>query len=93
MPDIFTKSSFEILILIAPVFSTGILALALLFRVHKRSISTFIIFIIIAIMSNAIKYGYIETALATLMLGQFFLLVRAMLKPSNDKVFYKPQEG
>lgn len=70
-----------------PMFANGMVALSLLFRLYKRSISAFITFIAIAMTTNIIYAGRIEYALILLMLFMIIIMARAMTKSDADRFF------
>lgn len=70
-----------------PFFTGGIVALSLLFKIYKRSITTFIYIISQQIVINLFIYGYMDEALIVMLLTMVTLLVRAMAKSDNDKFF------
>lgn len=70
-----------------PLFTGGILALSLLFKIYKRSVATFIIILSQMIVVNLIMYGYIHEAILTMIATTIILLIRAMAKSDKDKFF------
>jgi len=70
-----------------PLFTGGILALSLLFKIYKRSIATFIIILSQMIVVNLMMYGYIHEALLAMIVTTIILLIRAMAKSDTDKFF------
>jgi len=72
-----------------PFFVGGIVALLLLFRIYKRSVTTFVYIVSQTVVINLIIYGYIDEALIVMLLTMVILLVRAMTKSDNDKFFSK----
>lgn len=75
------------------VLSGGFLALSMLFKIYKRSISTFSVFVAFAIVSNLLYYGYVELAMCALIISLVLLLLRAIMKDDNDTIFVKPYKG
>jgi hypothetical protein len=66
------------------IFLTGLVALLILFKIYKRSISTTIAIVTVAISMNLRLYGYCLYADIVLLPGMIILLVRGMIKPDND---------
>jgi len=79
--------------LLVPYFSMGMLALSILFKLYKRSISSFMTFMMIAVVSNAVYYGYVEIGLDILVVFMVFLMLRALNKPDNDTIYPKIYRG
>lgn len=69
-----------------PMFSGGLIALSLLFKIHKRSVSTFIHIISQAVALHLVYCSEMEIAIILLLTTTSILLIRAMLKDDNDKL-------
>lgn len=78
---------------LSPTFTLGLLALSILFRVPQRSISTFVIILASSLVVNLNHNGYQEYSSPIILIALAFLLVRAMMKPANDKWICKPYHG
>ena len=83
----------QYLYLLLPYFSLGMVALSFQFRLHKRSVSTFMAFVMIAFTSNAIHYGYVELGLIAVIVYMVAVMVRAIAKPANDTIIPKIYRG
>lgn len=73
-----------------PVFGFGLFALALLFKIYKRSKSTFISISGFALIANLIFYGCFNSAVIIAIIAVTFQLVRAMPKDAIDVWFTLP---
>ena len=58
-----------------------------------RSISSFMTFVMIAVVSNAIYYGFVEFGLDVLVIFMVVLMLRALNKPDNDTIYPKIYRG
>ena len=72
-----------------PLFSGGLVALSIMFKIHKRSVSTFIYLLSQASVLHLISYGYIEWAIVLTLITMFVLLLRAMMKEDSDECMIK----
>jgi len=78
---------------LSPTFTLGLLALSFLFRVPQRSVSTFIIILTSSLVVNLNHNGHQEYSSLLILIALIFLLVRAMMKPANDKWICRPYHG
>lgn len=76
-----------------PTFTLTLLALSFMFNIHHRSVSTFVIILVSAIVTNLDHYGYQEYSQLVIIISLAGLLIRAMTKPDNDRVFHPPYLG
>jgi len=76
-----------------PTFTLGLVALSILFKIPKRSVSTFVIIITSSMVVNLNYRGYVEYSSIVILLALTFLLVRAMMKPANDKWICRHYHG
>lgn len=76
-----------------PYFSFGLLALAILFKIYRRSISAFIAILSNAIVVNLFFYGYFDIGILVLFASLLVIFFRAMIKPENDKFIVRPYHG
>jgi hypothetical protein len=72
------------IVLFFPYFSGGMAALSIMFKLYKRSVSTFITFIGIAISSTLVLIDKLELGLLIMMALMIVMLWRAMVKNDND---------
>jgi len=79
----------EYLLLLIPYFSLGMLGLAIQFKLYKRSITTCLSFIMIAISSNLFYYGIADIGTITIVIVAYMVtvMVRAICKTETDKWF------
>ena len=77
----------------SPTFTFGLLALALIFKIYQRSISTFVIIIVTTAVVNLNYYGYQEYSSSIILVSLAGLLIRAMVKPTNDHLVHFPYHG
>lgn len=83
----------QYLYLLLPYLSLGMVALSIRFKLHKRSISTFMSFVMIAVVSNCIHYGYVDCGLIATVIYMVVMMLRAMGKPDNDIIVPKIYRG
>ena len=74
----------EFIYTLVPSFSLGMVALSLMYKIHIRSVSTFITFIMVATVSNLILLGHIDCAMYMLVGFMVVLMYRAMQKDAVD---------
>ena len=72
---------------LVPIFSTGMLAFILLFKLYKRSVSATLTILIMAIVMNLAKEGYLDYAGLVAMTGTLAIACRGMMKPETDSWF------
>jgi len=72
-----------------PFFSLGLFALAFRYKIYKRSVSTFLTIIMVALSSNLVYYGYINSAIVFTLMIVTILLYRAIIKPTDDTFLIK----
>ena len=77
----------EHIYLFFPMFANGMVALSFLFKLYKRSISSFIMYIAIALTSNIMYAGHIEIGLLVMIIVMIAVMVRAMTKCDADSLF------
>lgn len=73
--------------MLVPYMSLGILAIAIRFKLHKRSVTTFMSLVMIAVTSISFYYGYIEFGICTTVVYIAVAMLRAMCKPQTDRFF------
>ena len=78
---------------LSPTFTFGLLALIFIFKIYQRSISTFIIILVSAIVVNLNTYGYQEYSSSIVLFSLVGLLIRAMVKPMDDRLIHFPYCG
>jgi len=78
---------------LSPAFIFGLLALTLIFKIYQRSVSTFVIILVSATVVNLNYYGYQEYSSIIILVSLAGLLIRAMVKPTNDNWIYFPYNG
>ena len=84
---------YEFIYGLLPYFTLALLALALLFKIHKRSVSTFLTILASALVINLNRYGFGDSASLVLLIFLIVLLFRAILKPTNDTFLVKTYIG
>lgn len=75
---------------LSPTFTLGLVVLAFMFRIYKRSISTFVIIMLSAIVTNLNNLGYQDYSTTLVFLTIPMLLMRAIMKPETDSIIQKP---
>jgi hypothetical protein len=83
----------EFLINLSPYFTFGLIALSLLFKLHKRSVSTFITIVMSGVIVNMFYYGMSECATAIFIIFLIVIFFRAMIKPENDTFIVRKYRG
>jgi|GEM_PF-3742534 len=83
----------EFMINLSPYFTLGLIALSLLFKLHKRSVSTFITIVMAGVIVNMFYYGMSECAVMMFILFLVVIFFRAMIKPETDTFFIKVYKG
>ena len=78
---------------LSPTFTFGLLALSFLFKIYKRSVSTFVIIVVSASVVNLNHYGHQEYSSTIILISLAGLLIRAMVKPTNDSWIHSPYSG
>lgn len=77
----------EYLYMLIPYMSLGVLAIALRFKLHRRSVATFMSLVMIAVTSISFYYGYIEVGICVTVVYIAVSMARAMCKPQTDRLF------
>ena len=75
---------------LSPTFTFGLLALAFMFRIYKRSISTFAIIAMSVVVINLNNSGYQDLSSVLIFFTLISLLIRASMKPETDSIVQKP---
>ena len=75
------------LYMLIPYTSLGVLAIAIRFKLHRRSVTTFMSFVMIAVTSISFYYGYIEVGICATVVYIVVAMFRAMCKPQTDRLF------
>jgi len=70
-----------------PTASLALVALLLLYRIHRRSVSTFVSVSGISVALNLAHYGYLDAAAGVALLTMILLVYRAMLRPPTDHLW------
>lgn len=83
----------EFIYTLIPSFSLGMVALSLMYKIHIRSVSTFITFIMVATVSNLILVGHIDCAMYMLVAFMVILMYRAMQKDTVDRFIVTKYKG
>jgi len=83
----------EFIYTLVPSFSLGMVALSLIYKIHVRSVSTFITFIMVATVSNLILAGYIDCSMYVLVGFMVVLMYRAMQKDAVDSFMVTKYNG
>ena len=78
---------------LVPTLANAMLALSIIMRVYKRSISAFISIAMVAVSSNLMYYGYVNYGLVSIILLMVVMFYRAVSKPANDTFVYKKYNG
>lgn len=78
----------EHLYLFFPMFANGMVALSLMFKLYRRSVSTLMMFLAVAISSNLMYYGFIDEGILSMLVFMVVTLARAMAKSSSDRFFH-----
>lgn len=83
----------EFIFTLVPTFSLGMVALSLIYKIHKRSVSAFITFVMVASVSNLIMIGSIECAMYVLIAFMVVIMYRAMQKDASDNFMVNKYRG
>ncbi len=75
------------------VFTLSLLALALLFRVYKRSVSTFVIILALSILEINAELRVCPYGDGLMVIILAALLLRVIAKEPHDKIFHMPYKG
>lgn len=76
------------LFVFVPTFSVALLGLTIWFQVFKKSVSTFISILSLAIASNLIYYGLPSDGLAIIILSSTIMLLLAIAKPDVEDYYF-----
>ena len=77
----------------SPTFTLALLTLSFMFKIYRRSVSTFVIILVSAVVSNINHYGYQDYSSVIVLISLIFLMIRAMVKPTNDHWIHYPYHG
>lgn len=83
----------EFIYTLVPSFSLGMVALSLMYKIHIRSVSTFITFVMVASVSNLILLGHIDCSMYVLVAFMVVLMYRAMQKDTVDRFIVTKYRG
>lgn len=83
----------EFIYTLVPSFSLGMVALSLIYKIHIRSVSTFITFVMVASVSNLILLGHIDCSMYVLVAFMVVLMYRAMQKDTVDRFIVTKYRG
>jgi len=78
---------------LVPMLSLVMFVMSFTMRIYRRSVSSFITILMVAISSNAMYYGYIEFGLISIVLLMIIMFYRAVVKPANDSFIIHKYNG
>jgi len=69
---------------LVPMLSIVLFTMSLTMKIYKRSVSSFITIIMVAVASNSMYYGYINFGLVTIVVLMVVMFLRAVTKADTD---------
>lgn len=75
----------EVLYHLIPALSLGLAVLSIIYKLHRRSVSSFLTIIMVALSSNAIYYGLFSLSMIVVFVFTMVIFMRGIMKADNDK--------